>query len=266
MRPRAIRVGSVAFAAVVAMNLDCHSHSDDPAKGSPAPAASVAHGSPPIEGGVPCGEMACTQFDTPEAAFRAAIASLPRVLAIGEAHAQKGATVPSSAHRFKETLLPVLKGRATDSLVELMNPPPGCLAQAAAVKKQQEVVTSHQAATDQNEYVAMGEAARALGIVPDLLRPTCADMDAIRDAGDDAIEVSLSTIARLTAHKVIELVDRDDRSPSDAEKMVVTYGGSIDHDRLPPKEREAWAFGPEVDARVSHRYVELDLLRSRVHR
>jgi hypothetical protein len=203
--------------------------------------------------------MGCTQFDTPQAAFEAAIAGAPLVVAIGEAHAQKGAHVPSSARRFKETLLPVLKGRASDLLVELMNPPSGCLAQAAAVKQQQEVVTSHQAATDQNEYVAMGEAARAAGIVPDLLRPTCADMDSIRDAGDDAIDVSLATIARLTGNKVIELVDRDQRSDADAGKMVVTYGGSIHHDRLPSKDRESWAFGPRVDARVAGRYVELDL-------
>jgi hypothetical protein len=214
---------------------------------------------PGSPGGTPCGELGCTQFDSVEDAFRAATAAQPRVIAIGEAHAQKGAAVPSSAKRFTDSLLPLLQGHASDLLVELMNPPSGCGAQVAAVKKQQEVVTQHQAKTDQNEYVAMGEAARKLGIVPDMLRPTCVDMDAIRDAGDDAIDVSLSTIARLTAKKVTELVARDARTPEDAGKAVITYGGSIHHDRLPPKERAAWAFGPQIDALVGGRYVEIDL-------
>jgi hypothetical protein len=221
------------------------------------PSASASVGAP--HAGTPCGELGCTQFESVEEAFLAATRGSPRVIAIGEAHAQKGATAASSARRFTETLLPLLEGHASDLLVELMNPPSACLAKAAAVKKQQEVVTSHQAATDQNEYVAMGEAARKLGIVPDMLRPTCADMDAIRDAGDDAIDVSLSTIARLTAKKVEELALRDARTPEDARKVVVTYGGAIHHDRLPPREREAWCFGPEVDAFVKGRYVEIDL-------
>jgi hypothetical protein len=213
----------------------------------------------PLHAGTPCGALECAQFDSVEEAFLAATRGAPRVIAIGEAHAQRDATVPSSAKRFTETLLPLLEGRASDLLVELMNPPVGCPAKAAEVKKQQEVVTSHQAASDQGEYVAMGEAAKKLGIVPDLLRPTCADMDAIHDAGEDAVVVSLSTIARLTGKKVIELVDRDARTAEDSRKLVVTYGGAIHHDRSPPAGREAWAFGPEVDAYVKGRYVEIDL-------
>jgi hypothetical protein len=199
------------------------------------------------------------QYDSVEDAFREAIAGDPRVVAIGEAHAQRGSSVPSSAKRFTDNLLPLLAVRASDLLVELMNPPSGCVAKAQAVKKQQAVVTSHQAESDQGEYVAMGERARTLGIVPDLLRPTCADLDAIHDAGDDAIIVSLSTIARLTRVKVEEMVDRDARTPADSGKLVITYGGAIHHDRKPPPERASYCFGPEVDAYVKGRYVEIDL-------
>ncbi len=209
--------------------------------------------------GTACGPLDCLQFDRAEDAFLEAITGSPRIVAVGEAHAPKGATVPSSAKRFTETILPQLAGRASDLLVELMMPPSGCAAKAKEVKKKQEVVTSQQAASDQNEYVAMGERARALGIVPDLLRPTCGDLDAIRDAGGEAVTASLETIARLTTSKVKELVDRDARSSADADKMVLTYGGAIHNDLSPPKDREAWSFGPELDAYVGGHYVAIDL-------
>src|SRR5207244_6846029 len=99
--------------------------------------------------------------------LRVVLASDPRVLAIGEAHAPRGATAESAAKRFTRELLPLLAGRASDLLVELMMPPPGCADAAAEVRQKQAPATSQQAPSNQSEYVAMGEKARALGIVPD---------------------------------------------------------------------------------------------------
>jgi hypothetical protein len=199
------------------------------------------------------------QYDSPELAFRDAIASDPRIVSIGEAHAQKGASVASSAKRFTGEILPGLAGRASDLVVELMMPPTGCAPKVALVREAQAPVTSHQAQGDQGEYLAMGDAAKKLGIVPDLLRPTCGDLDAIEDAGEDAIDASLRTIQRLTVEKVKKLVDRDARVPGDAGKIVLTYGGAIHNDREPSAERRAWSFGPELDAYSEGRYVEIDL-------
>jgi hypothetical protein len=199
------------------------------------------------------------QYDSPALAFQDAIGRDPRIVSVGEAHAQKGASVQSSAKRFASEILPSLAGRASDLVVELMMPPTGCAPKVAAVRDAQAPVTSHQAASDQGEYVAMGDAARKLGIVPDLLRPTCADLDAIDDAGDDAIDASLRTIKRLTADKVKKLVDRDSRVPGEAGKIVLTYGGAIHNDRDPSPERRPWSFGPDLDAYVEGRYVEIDL-------
>jgi hypothetical protein len=199
------------------------------------------------------------QYDSPALAFRDAIADGTRIVSIGEAHAQKGASVPSSAKRFTSEILPTLAARASDLVVELMMPPSGCAPKVAVVREAQAPVTSHQAAGDQGEYVAMGEAARKLGIVPDLLRPTCADLDAIEDAGDLAVDASLRTIARLTAEKVKKLALRDSRAAGDTGKFVVTYGGAIHNDRDPSPERRPWSFGPELDAFAEGRYVEIDL-------
>jgi hypothetical protein len=199
------------------------------------------------------------QYDTPALAFLEAIRGDPRVVAIGEAHAPKGARVPSSAKRFTLEVLPAVASRTSDLVVELMMPPTGCAARVAEVKKTHEVVTTHQAVEDQSEYVAMGEAAKKLGVVPDLLRPTCSDLDAIQDAGDDAIDLSLRTIERLTEEKVTELVRRDARSPADQGKLVLSYGGAIHNDRAPSPERRDWSFGPALDRFTNGHYVEVDL-------
>jgi hypothetical protein len=199
-----------------------------------------------------------TLFDSAALAFESVLAEKPRVLAVGEAHAQKGTTgIDSSAKRFTTELLPRLKGRAGDLLVELMLPAKGCAKKVEAVKEKQKVVTEKQAETDQNEYVTMGQEAKKFGIVPDLLRPSCADLDAIDKAGPDAIVVSLRTIARLTREQASPLLERGDKAGG--EPMVVTYGGAMHNDTAPPPERADWCFGSDLEAKVKGRYVELDL-------
>ena len=167
-----LRCHAWRFALVLAVLSACRRDSARPS----APAAADASGAAvltPTWGR--CGPLECRQFDTLAEAFETAIAGGPRVVAIGEAHAQRGTTVPSSARHFKDELLPLLAGRASDSLVEVMNPPSGCARTTEAVRQKHGEVTRAQAPTDQSEYVAMGVRARELGIVPELLRPTCAD-------------------------------------------------------------------------------------------
>lgn len=205
-----------------------------------------------------CGELGCRLYDTPEDAFRAVLATKPMVIAVGEAHAQKGTEgIDSSAKRFTAHVLPVLEGRASDLLVELMAPAAGCKAKVEAVREKQKQVTAPQADTNQNEYVLMGNAAKARGIVPDMLRPTCDDLAAIDDAGADAISTSLSTIARLTKKKAEALVDRNRKL--DPDKVVITYGGAMHNDRDPPPERAGWSFGTELSSYVGGKYVEIDM-------
>jgi hypothetical protein len=208
--------------------------------------------------GDPCGALACAQYDSAVDAFRVAIAGDAVVLAVGEAHAQKGATVPSSAARFTRDLLPLLQGRASDLLVELMMPPGGCGEATAEVHEKQAAATSRQAETNQNEYVAMGERARALGIVPDMLRPTCADLEGVRRAGDDAIAASLELIARLSAAQAERLMDRDARTDADRGKMVVLYGGMLHNDLAPRPEAARWSYAPELARRARERERERD--------
>jgi hypothetical protein len=242
----------------------------DPATGAAPPAGSAAS----LAGGTPCpGDgpaasaagptgvpVACAQFDSPEDAMKAALAGDPRVIAVGEAHAPKGATATSAAKRFTEDLLPLLQGRASDLLVELMMPPKGCADAAAEVRQKQAPATSQQAPTNQNEYVAMGDRAHALGIVPDMLRPSCADMDGVRDAGDGAIEASLEMIARLSIAQAEKLVERDARTDADRGKAVVVYGGMLHNDLDPPPERARWSYATALDAKTGGKLVAVDLV------
>ncbi len=238
------------------------------------PLASAMSARPPS--GTPCGPLACTQYDDPRTAFLVTLASQPLALGIGEAHAPAhlahrsggdGGAVASAALRFTQDFLPLLAPRASDLLVELMIPPPGgaCVDAAAEVRRAQAPVLAREAPTNQNEYVAMGERARVLGIVPDGLRPTCADMTAIAAAGDEAIGVELSTIARLAAAQAKKLIARAAASPEDHGKMVIIYGGAL-HNALNEGPADAGqtpsglSYAPAVDAAVSGRFVAVDLI------
>ena len=253
-----MRRAVLVLAALVA----CDHHTAAPP--APATSASIAVApvvsAAPLAGGIPCGELACTQFDSPQEAMKAALAGEARVVAIGEAHAPKGTTATSAAKRFTDDLLPLFAGHASDLLVELMMPPKGCADAAAEVRQKQAPATSQQAPTNQNEYLTMGDRARALGIVPDMLRPSCADMDGVRDAGDNAIEASLEMIARLSTTQAEKLLDRDARSDADRGKAVVVYGGMLHNDLDPPPERAKWSYATALDARTGGKLVAVDLV------
>jgi hypothetical protein len=226
-------------------------------------AARSLHGSPCGADGVDASDaIECAQYGSVLEAFEDALAAggAPLVLGVGEAHAPASAAVASAAKRFTSELLPALAPRASDLLLELMMPPGGCAAAVAEARREQEPVTAQHAATAQDEYVAMGERARALGVVPDMLRPTCADMEAIKHAGDDLVDVSLSTIARLARAQASRMIDRDALADADRGKMVVLYGGSLHNDLTPPPEAARWSYAPALAEAAQGRFTAIDLI------
>jgi hypothetical protein len=252
---------TLALTLLAAAACDKHGAASTTGVAASASLASAAPSAPPAPAlhGTACGDS-CAQYATLREALDDVLAIQPLALGVGEAHAPKGATAPSAAKRFTDELLPALAGRTSDLLVELMMPPRGCLDAAAEVKRAQQPITQRQAETDQNEYVTMGERARALGVVPDMLRPSCADMDMVRDAGDDVVGASLSLIARLSGTQATKLLERDQRSDGDRGKMVVVYGGLLHNDLAPPPERAGWSYAVPLDAKLHGRFVALDLV------
>lgn len=199
----------------------------------------------------------CLAFPSIASAFGWILAHEPMVLAVGEAHAPKGTErLPSATKRFTEAMLPMLEGHASDLIVEAWAPDPRCKKEVDTVAATQAPVKEAQAATNTNEYVALGTRARELGIVPYLLRPSCDDFTALTNAGDDVIPASLALIERLTERDVLRSLSRQ----GVAAKTVVTYGGAMHNDLAPSEELRAYSFGPALSRATGGLYVELDLI------
>jgi hypothetical protein len=234
---------------------------------SAAPSAvPVAVTAPPsTPNAVSCGELGCRLFDKPEDAFASILAEKPLVIGIGESHAPKGAEeIVSSTKRFTETFLPMLVDPkrdlvASDIVLEIWVAEGQCgKKKEAAVAEKQKPVTQGQAKTNQNEYVALGDAAHAKGVKPHILRAPCADYDKILKAKDDAVIVMLEMIARLMNEKVTALLAQ--HADAGPEKMILTYGGAIHNDVVAREGREKWTFGPDLSRQTKGRYVEVDLV------
>ena len=121
------------------------------------------------------------------------------------------------------------------------------------VASAQREVTASQSKKNQSEFVALYDAARKNGLAPHVLVPPCDDYEKIVSSPDD-LDAMLEIIARLSASEAETLLAEAAPEP------IVVYGGAMHNDLLPRAGHEKWSFGPELDKRTSHRYVELDLI------
>jgi len=226
-----------------------------PTRPSP-PGVPTAAAPPPVSRFRDCGELGCKAFAGAADAFEYVLEERPRVLAIGEAHAQAdGTKTVSATRRFMDGLLPRLAPRASDLVIELWLANGSCGKVEQQVQQQQGAVTAPQAATNQNEFVELGHRAKALGIMPHALVPSCEQYQKIAGAGAADIEEMLTMIKTVTARDINELLAK--RGP---ERLVVAYGGAMHNDLAPRPGREAFSFGPELAQSTHGAYVELDLV------
>jgi hypothetical protein len=206
-----------------------------------------------------CGPFECHWFDIGADALGFVLADAPVALGVGEAHALAGTEhLASTARRFSEELLPSLQGRASHLIVELLNPDPRCAAATREVRRAQEPVTAPQSKQNHSDYIALGTQARALGIEPFVLSPTCDEFRAIADAGDGAIDAMLTTIARVTSRMLRGALAKNRALGRSA--LVVGYGGALHNDITPAEAKIGWSYGPDLVAFTGSRYVELDLI------
>ncbi|AKV01023.1 hypothetical protein AKJ09_07686 [Labilithrix luteola] len=211
-----------------------------------------------VDGDAGAAGLSCFEFVSASDAFRWVLGYDPAIVAIGEAHAQKGTEeVASATKRFTDAMLPALEGRASDLLVEAWAGDPRCQKEVKQVASAQAPVRQAQAESNPNEYVALGTRAKAIGIQPHLLRPSCDDYAGLADAGADVISASLDLIKRLTQADVTALYKRNLAGDG---KLVVTYGGAMHNDLSPSEKLEGYSFGPELFTLSGGRYVELDLI------
>jgi hypothetical protein len=224
---------------------------------APTSSASIAPARVTAAAGRPCGELECLAFQTSQAAFEHALAESPRIIALGEAHAQKDAPkVRSTARRFAEELLPGLAGRAENLVIELLTTNGSCeKAVERDVAERQKPVTEPQASTNQNQYLTLGSVAKRHGITPHALVPECEELVAVTKAGAGDIERLLLLIADATVRTTEKLVANGDPA-----RAIVLYGGALHNDFVPRPGHEAWSYGPRLAKLVEGRYVEIDLV------
>jgi len=248
----------LTVSAVLGCNPTTNS-SDSTPSSLPVAASASSSAKPASSADGRCGPLACRLFDSPKQAFAAVMASKPLVLAVGEAHAQKGSgRITSATKRFGDTLLPTLEGVASDVVVELLVADKSCRPTVKKVAKVQKVVTRKQRKSNKNEFLQLGHRAKKLGMVAHPLRPNCADYQAVVKAGPDGLVKMLGMIAELTEAKVKRLLERNRKQPP--AKLVVAYGGALHNDLSPPKNRAKWSFGPQLQRFSNDRYVALDLI------
>lgn len=206
--------------------------------------------------GRPCGELGCLAFDTPRAAFEHALAGDPRVVAVGEAHAQKAVPgIESATARFSHDLLPLLAPRAKGIVIELLAPDRRCEKhEEQAVKERTKPVTEPQRDTNQSEFVALGFAAKKLGMQAEPLIPTCDELAQVLAATND-VGALLELIATITVREATDFLDH--QPPASA---LVIYGGLVHNDLDPAPGHERWSFGPPLSEHAKGSYVEIDLI------
>jgi hypothetical protein len=209
--------------------------------------------------GEPCGPLDCRRFATAAQAFRYLLRAEPLAVGIGEAHAPPGVDqIRGSARRFGEELLPLLAGRASHLIVELLSPNPSCQETTREVRETHRPVTESQSRNNQDDYVALGHRAKALRIEPFVLSPSCEEYRVIASAGDDAISQTLTTIATLTSRMVRAALIKN-RSLGEA-RVVLAYGGALHNDVTPQASRASWSYGPDLSTFTRGRYLEVDLI------
>lgn len=224
-----------------------------------APADSVPEGMPEAGSGTPCGPLECRSFASVEAAFRHVLVKRPRVLALGEAHPQRGTEhVEPASRRFGRELLPLLEGQASDIVIELLLSPGNCQQTERQVAERQAEVTAPQAASNQNDFVTLGHVTKSQGIVPHALTPTCDQLEPIVQSGGGDIAAMLTLVAELSQARIEALLDAN--AARGAASMVLAYGGALHNDITPRPGRETWTFGPALREKLGEGYVELDLI------
>lgn len=191
-------------------------------------------------------------YATAEAALEAALEGRPRAIGVGELHSVDGGPAATPAiERFHRELLPALRGRATDLVVETWVVPAGCAEPARRATRRVEVEIARPAAVVDHVGVLL-ERAAALGIRPHVLELACADYAAVRS--DDGEILYERLLERLTAL----LRDEAVRGLADEGAVVALYGGALHNDRYP--SIGALSYGPAVEVASGHRYVEIDLV------
>lgn len=236
---------------VIAMLLGCRKDAPPPPP-DPVASATPSASTPKLAPFVECGPLECRAYRDFATAFEATLIDGPRVVAIGEAHAKKGLEwVDTSAKRFTAEIVPRLKGRASDLLLELMAPAQGCETAKKETQKQLGKIGKDQQVEAPNELVTLGKAAEKEGIKVSQLHPTCKDFAAIAQSKSPPLTVLQTITTSIVRDTVAALKDRP------VDKLFVIYGGAFHTEPSPPPERAEFSVASEVAKAAGGKYASV---------
>jgi hypothetical protein len=232
---------------------------DQPGAGT-KPGCSAFRPTPAHSNGASCGPLDCRSFDQAADAIAYVVADTsPLVLAVGEIHVQKDANLARSPTQHFASLLPMFCGITRHIVIEIWTGRNDCGdRRVEQVQKAQKPVTQAQAATNKNDFYELGNVAKANRIQPHALTPSCEDYQSILSANDQDIARMLELTATRTADLTEQLLKASTGTGN--YPYVILYGGAMHNDLVPNEGREAFSYGPRLDASTNHRVTELDIV------
>lgn len=221
-----------------------------PAPSAPPPVKPPADAAPP-----PAALPPFSVHPTARAALEAMVAKIdPRVLGVGEVHVvQGGPAVRSALARFTDDM-DVLKGRATDLVVETWVTDGRC----GEEEKQATAQVKHDTERPpevENELTRLLVKGKELALRPHVLHMTC---DHYRSLRAESGEVDYDKLLQLLGSELLA-TSRKALGARKGKGLVVVYGGSLHNDRAPGEGVAAYSYGVKLAEELGRGYVELDL-------
>jgi hypothetical protein len=183
----------------------------------------------------------------------------PLVIGFGEVHQLEGTVkIESAVERFSKWVVPALKDKTSDLVVETWINLGQCGEQEKKVHKDLDKTTERPETTE-SEVVRLLRRAKQVGIEPHILEFKCQDYEALlADGGEVDYFEMLGLITRGLERKAEGLISRA-QAPGQ-QRAVAVFGGAIHNDLAPLAELETFSYAATLKSRARGRYVEIDLL------
>ena len=183
----------------------------------------------------------------------------------GGARSERGKSVVQPRSALRAISCRCSRDAASDLLVELMMPPDGCAEETTEVRQTQAPVTSQQAPTNQNEYLAMGERARALEMRARHAAPVVRRYGRRARRGGRRHSRLAEMIARLSAGQAEKLSTAMPARTLTAERPSSSMVGCCTTTSTPPRSDERGACTPRSTQRLRGKLVAVNLVVPGVH-
>jgi hypothetical protein len=197
-------------------------------------------------------------YDSPVEALEDVLKEKPKIIGIGEYHQnQENSKIPSSMQRFTNEMLPVLKDKVSDLLLEtwIVDKKCGEVEEKAVTQMDQ---TLDKPETTEDELVSLVKTSRKLGITPHILKFSCQDYQSFYVDNEIQFGTLLELITERLKSKATTIFEKKDPA---SDKMIMLYGGLIHNTLYPPDPYERkYSYALSLKELTHDHYIELDMI------